>query len=316
MDVSSTTLARTSATTGTNPQGARTNPHTTSTNAPDVERRLTELRNVVLLRRLRPVTLLVAEQWEEDLRAACLLSKYSLIPLSIKQGAHASIPQILRTSTPLNRDSTETLPHIFLDIIQSKFNKGRYLGPFSPEELKLEIGPFQSSPLSLIPKSGKPGKYCLIQNVSFPHTNTPYPSINSFLELDDFPCTWGMFTTISTLIRKLPTGAQAAVRDISEAYWIIPLHESQWARTVVRIAKKPDLFALNMCNSFGCTTAGGLFGMFGDALADLLRAKGIGPVLKWVDDFIFFRIPGDCIPAYNQNRECDCKVVDRNGGLI
>jgi hypothetical protein len=40
--------------------------------------------------------------------------------------------------------------------------------------------------------------------------------------------------------------------------------------------------------------------MFGDALADILREKGIGPVLKWVDDFIFFRIPCASIERYNR----------------
>lgn len=31
---------------------------------------------------------------------------------------------------------------IFKDMIQSKFDKGRYLGPFSQEELEDEIGSF------------------------------------------------------------------------------------------------------------------------------------------------------------------------------
>ena len=125
-----------------------------------------------------------------------------------------------------------------------------------------------------------------------------------------------MALIISTLISKLPAGAQAAVRDISEAYRIIPLHESQWAGVVVRISNKPDRFTLNMCNSFGYTTAGGLFGFFGDALTDLLRAKGIGPVLKWVDDFIFFRIPQQHISAYNHEQESDQKAILENGGEV
>ena len=111
-------------------------------------------------------------------------------------------------------------------------------------------------------------------------------------------------------------GAQAAVRDISEAYRIIPLHESQWAGVVVRISNRPEQFALNTCNSFGCTTAGGLFGLFGDALADILRARGVGPILKWVDDFIFFRIPCNEIPSYNETRDLNAKIIDRNGGML
>jgi hypothetical protein len=233
----------------------------------------------------------------------------------IKHGALAGIPRILQTFTPLNKSSTESLSLIFNDIIQAEFDKGRYLGPFSRDELEDEIGPFQSSPLSLVPKSGKPGKFRLIQNLSYPHNNKPNPSINSALNSNDFPCTWGTFRTISTLIWSLPPGAQAAVRDISEAYRIIPLHESQWAGVVMRISNHPERFALNTCNSFGCATAGGLFGLFGDALAEILRAEGIGPVLKWVDDFIFFRIPCDTIHEYNRIRRHNRSVIADNGGV-
>ena len=234
----------------------------------------------------------------------------------IKHGALAGIPNISSTFVPPNKESTVSLHSAFQDITQTEFDKGRYIGPFSREELEREIGPFQSSPLSLVPKSGKPGKYRLIQNLSFPHSNVPTPSINSFLDSDSFPCTWGTFRTISTLIRGLPPSSQAAVRDISEAYRIIPLHESQWPGVVVRISNNPDMFALNTCNSFGCTTAGGLFGLFGDALADIMRARGIGPILKWVDDFIFFRIPCTAIAAYNAKRNIDRGTITENGGEL
>ena len=201
-------------------------------------------------------------------------------------------------------------------MIQAEFDKGRYIGPFTQNELENEIGPFQSSPLSLVPKAGKLGKYRLIQNLSHPHTNQPTPSINASLDSDDFPCTWGTFRTMCTLIRNLPNGSQAATRDIAEAYRIIPLHETQWPGVVVRISNNPEKFALNTSNSFGGATAGGLFGLFGDALADILRAQGIGPILKWVDDFIFVRIPKSNIQEYNNKREINRRTVADNGGKI
>ena len=316
MDESLTTTAELSVTIGTKPPVARTSQVTISTNVQDVVISRMELRNAVAHRRRHPLTPLVANRWLEELETTKLLVKYYQIPLFIRKGALAGIPKIAKTFTPMNKHSTESLAHIFHDIIQTEFDKGRYLGPFSREDLENEIGAFQSSPLSLVPKSRKPGKYRLIQNLSFPHNNTPTPSINSSLNSDEFPCTWGTFQTISTLIRSLPPGSQAAVRDIAEAYRIIPLHESQWAGIVVRIANEPTQFALNTSNSFGCATAGGLFGLFGDALADLLRAKGIGPVLKWVDDFILFRIPCKAIPAYNKWRSENQTIVAQNGGML
>lgn len=56
--------------------------------------------------------------------------------------------------------------------------------------------------------------------------------------------------------------------------------------------------------------------MFGDALADLLRAKGIGPILKWVDDYVFFRVPQETIPSYNEGRDANRKTVANNGGIL
>jgi hypothetical protein len=281
-----------------------------------VERPPTGLRSVVSRRRLSPATPLVADQWERDLQSSRLSSRYPRIPGFIRHGADAGFPPITRSFTPLNTQSTEDLSEAFVDIIQSEYNKGRYLGPFTRDELEAELGSFQSSPLSLVPKAGKPGKYRLIQNLSHPHSNRPVPSINSHLNSDDFPCTWGTFRTVCTLVRGLPPGAQAAVRDIAEAYRIIPLHPNQWAGVVVRVSNDPPLFALNTCNSFGCATAGGLFGMFGDALADILREKGIGPILKWVDDFIFFRIPCPSIVGYNHLRLTEGEIIRENGGML
>jgi hypothetical protein len=242
--------------------------------------------------------------------------KYPQIVEYISHGAHAGIPQLLHSYTPFNKQSTETLHEAFNNMIQVEFDKGRYIGPFSRSDLEAEIGPFQSSPLSLVPKAGKPGKFRLIQNLSHPHNNHPTPSINAFLDSDQFPCTWGTFRTMCTLIRNLPPGAQAATRDIAEAYRIIPLHENQWPGVVVRVSNNPELFVLNTSNSFSCATTGGLFGLFGDALADLLRAKGIGPILKWVDDFIFIRIPKETIDNYNDQRAFHRITLARNGGQI
>lgn len=302
------------ATTGTKPSVVSISPLATFTSARDAGTCRTELKNAISQRRRHPLSPLVAEQWHSALLTTHLLTRYPLIPQYIRHGALAGIPRIHHSFTPLNNQSTEELSDVFCDIIQTEFNKGRYIGPFSQEELEMEIGPFQSSPLSLVPKAGKPGKYRLIQNLSYPHTNLPIPSINSQLNSDDFPCTWGTFRSICTLIRGLPRGAQAATRDISEAYRIIPLHESQWAGVVVRISNQPALFALNTSNCFGGATAGGLFGLFGDALADILRARGIGPILKWVDDFLFIRIPRDDIAAYNKSRESNRQIVLNNGG--
>ena len=43
-------------------------------------------------------------------------------------------------------------------------------------------------------------------------------------------------------------------------------------------------------------------GHLADALCDILRASGIAPVSKWVDDFDFFRILLQFLDEYNRKR--------------
>ena len=102
----------------------------------------------------------------------------------------------------------------------------------------------------------------------------------------DFPCTWGTFETICTTILHLPAGSQAAIRDVAEAYRTIPIKQAQWPGTVIHISESE--FAIDKCLAFSCSSSAGVYGNLADASADIFQAEGIGPVSKWVDDFVFF----------------------------
>ena len=124
--------------------------------------------------------------------------------------------------------------------------------------------------------------------------------------------------TVATIAWSLPPGSLGACRDVAEAYRIIPLAKDQWPGTVVRLNEdgptdaKP--FAINTCACFGKKSSGGLFGLFGDALLDIIRATGIGPALRWVDDFIFFSMDKKYIGEYNKLRVRWKAEIARNGG--
>ena len=266
-------------------------------------------------------TPLIPEEWKFALDEAGLLGIYPQIPSFLTYGADAGIPQIRTTFTPPNHPSIASHQTFFDEIVNIEFQKGRYWGPFSKTELESIIGPFQTSPLSLIPKAGKPGKFRLIQNLSYPRNITHnLRSINSSIETDLYPCTWGTFATVATLVWSLPPGSLGACRDVSEAYRIIPLAENQWPGIVIRLEedgtgdRKP--FALNTCTSFGKKSSGGLFGLFGDALLDIFRASGIGPSLRWVDDFIFFLMRREFLDKYNTLWDEWRKRIERNGGKL
>jgi hypothetical protein len=204
--------------------------------------------------------------------------------------------------------------HHFQEIIRCELETGCYLGPLSQKEVFSLIGPFQTSPFSIIPKLGKADKYRNIQNLSFPRNPTPaHQSINHTIDSSLYPTTWGTFPVICSIIWHLPPGSQMAIRDVAEAYRTIPTHPSQWPGLVVRL-QTPDMFAIDTCNCFGLGSAGGVYGELADASADIHRAAGIGPLSKWVDNHVFFRVRKEHIPLYNQQRHEWSRRIEESGG--
>ena len=276
---------------------------TAATSVRAVRPPLMELRIALELRKVAALTPYDPQAWETLLTESRLIEKYPLIPQSLRTGFLINMPRIYITQTPPNNPAVFEHQAHFDKIINLELFKHRYIGPFSRLVLESIIGPFQSSPFSIIPKPGRPGLYRVIQNYSYPHNTTllhPNPSINSFLDSDEFPTTWGTFSIMSLLIHQLPPGSQLATRDISEAYRTIPLHHSQWPGTIVRIDE--DDYCVDTTASFGFSPSAGVYGSMADAGADLFRYRGIGPLVKWVDDHLFVRILREFLVSYNEQR--------------
>jgi len=252
-------------------------------------------------KRTKSITTYKAAAWSKELSKHNLAKKYPDLVEGITHGFHLGIPSITQTYTPCNHMSISLHREAYIENVTKEFQSGRYFGPYSRSEVEASIGPFQSSPLTLLPKTDKPGKFQAIHNFSHPHNPTTQPSINSCINASDYPCTWGTFETVCLVIARLPPGSQASVRDVATAYRTIPTHQSQWPGLVVRLEGN-DNYAINTHNNFGLTSAGGVYGCLADAGADIFRANGIGPLSKWVDDHIFFHIQSDNLKSYNTNR--------------
>jgi hypothetical protein len=175
----------------------------------------------------------MANAWERALEEGGLTSRYPQLVDGLRSGFHVGVPKIAETFTPENRPSVFQNLRAYKGIITHDLQMGRYIGPFSRLELEENVGPFQSSPLSLVPKPQKPEKQRMVQNLSFPYQVSARKSINSFIDSNDFPCTWGTFAAFSLLCARLPPGSQGGVRDVAEAYRTVPLHPSQWPGTVI-----------------------------------------------------------------------------------
>ena len=202
--------------------------------APDARSPTTELRAVLSHRSRNPLTPYKHDAWRSTLQRLNLHERYPSLANSIQFGFDAGIRRLESSHTPPNSASLSELAHQFQEIQQNEFAKARYLGPCSKLEVEALIGPFQTSPISIIPKPGKPGKFRAVHNFSHPHTASLFlASINSSIDSNNFPCTWGTFNTISLTIATLPPGSQASIRDVAEAYRTIPIQASQWPGLVV-----------------------------------------------------------------------------------
>ena len=265
-------------------------------------------------RRRNPLTPYNKEAWAEQLAVLGLEGRYPRLMQGLTEGFDLGIPHIGGTYIPPNHPSIIPLANVYKQIVDSEFTAGRYIGPFTQTELEWVLGPFQSSPLSLVPKTSSPGSYRAVHDFSHPHNPSPNAaSINSHIDGDKFPCTWGTFSTVALLIARLLPGSQASIHDVAEAYRTIPVLPAQWPGLVVRL-QEDDRFAVNVCNNFGLTSAGGVYGMLVDAGADIFRGQGMGPLAKWVDDHIFFRIPRTQLPSYNEQRANWQREIQEGGG--
>ncbi|KAF5373365.1 hypothetical protein D9757_009741 [Collybiopsis confluens] len=108
--------------------------------------------------------------------------------------------------------------------------------------------------------------------------------------------------------------SQGAVRDISEAYRLIPLHTSQKAGAVIRVSDQE--FCIDTRLMFGLSASGGIFGHLADAGMEIARGKGLGPVTKWVDDHLWLRILRVHLDEYNKLRKELQERVRQSGGVI
>ena len=81
---------------------------------------------------------------------------------------------------------------------------------------------------------------------------------------------------------------EATSLDIAKAYHnspIVPIHKAY-----LPIMWDDHIFIQNVAIE-GLATAGGIQGTITDACVELLKCTGIHPVVKWVDDFVFFHSP-------------------------
>jgi hypothetical protein len=292
----------------------RSTSQSATTCAPDAETPNTALSSARSVRARKALTPLRAGAWRQKLAELGLSARYASIVNGIEFGFTLGTQPITKNFHPPNSASADEYAEVLQREIQKEVDLGRYLGPYTAAEIEAVIGPFQTSPQSVIPKLGKPGKYRLIRNLSAPRV--PYngiASINSQLQASDHPHTWGTFWTVVCLIIDLPEGSEGASEDVKDAYRSIPIRPEDWPALVVRGGGE-DVFYGETCLCFGAVPGDGLFGEVADAYLDTARAEGLGPVVPWIDDSAWFRILRTFLTEYNDLRARKRERIRKLGG--
>lgn len=244
------------------------------------------------------VTPLLADKWEEALRACgpSVWSRFSDIPRGLRNGFRLGVhSRISSTFMPPNHKSAFDNAEFVSEQIEKEIAAGRYSSPFDPSTLESLFGPFRTSPLGVVfhPVSDKPR---LVQDHSFPHNDPSVSSINSEIDPSSFPCDWDLFSDCLLLVARAPPGAEAAVFDVDAAHRRMPVSPKDRLHVCIHWHGK---VYVDHCCSFGCSSSSGIFGHCADGMACIYRSNGIQDLVKWADDFVFFRYP---IRSNNRNR--------------
>ena len=125
----------------------------------DAVKHLMGLVLVLECRRLKALTPHYLDIWECKLQEAGLTGKYLHVVAGLHYGFSISFPQIISTQIPPNKHSIIEFTEEFSRIIGNEIQKECYIGLISQQDVKSLIGPFQTSPFSIIPKPGRPDIY-------------------------------------------------------------------------------------------------------------------------------------------------------------
>ena len=89
-------------------------------------------------------------------------------------------------------------------------------------------------------------------------------------------------------LASCPEGTEATTLDIAKAYRNSPIAPAH--KPYLPIMWDTKIYVQHVAIE-GLATAGGIQRSVADACIELLKHEGIHPVMKWVDNFVFFRSP-------------------------
>jgi hypothetical protein len=132
----------------------------------------------------------------------------------------------LRWYTPTNHDTADLAREEIKENFRKELAAGRMRGPYTHEEIATVFPFFRSSPLGTAVNSD--GLVRPINNLSYPYGRSGIPSVNSFVDKNEFETTWDDFKTVARFFKRNDQPFLLGLFDREKAYRQIPTSTDQW----------------------------------------------------------------------------------------
>jgi hypothetical protein len=169
--------------------------------------------------------------WEFALARANLTSEFGDVLEGFRVGFHQGIPEHdlgaeIPFYAPPNHDSALQAKPKIEESIRKEIAAGRMFGPYTIEQVHKRFSFFRTNPIGAVVNGD--GSLRAINNLSFPHRKEGIPSVNSFVNKEDFDTTWDDFKAVAKFLRNRIKPASLAIFDWEKAYRQIPTAPNQW----------------------------------------------------------------------------------------
>jgi len=140
------------------------------------------------------------------------------------------------------------------------------------------------SPIGIIPKRNKPGKWRLIVDLSAPEGT----STNDGVDKEACSLSYTSVDYIAARVASMGQGTQLAKMDIKQAYRMIPVHPCD--RRLLGMRWRDGVF-VDKTLPFGLRSAPLIFTAVADALQWAMEERGVTFTEHYIDDFITLGAP-------------------------
>ena len=229
-------------------------------------------------------TPLIAATWEEALRQHPAKQFRDYVVSGIKSGFRVGFDYTNHklVSSKSNMLSASSNPQIIEEYLQHEVSLGRM---WKPPLALVALRPLQVSPIGVIPKKHKPGKWRLIVDLSAPEGS----SVNDGIDKDTCSLSYVSIDKIVDCILEVGRGVEMAKIDIKEAYRNIPVHPED--RPLLGVRWQNELYLDNVL-PFGLRSAPLIFTAVADALQWIIERRGVCHIFHYLDDYITIARPG------------------------